>query len=91
MVHEVVEGAQEEHHVDRVLVLRQGSCVPNLGGDPTGRRPGLIDVELHGVNEVHTVAERSEPGRIDTRTSAHIENLVRPGIQITQYQLLCSG
>ena len=77
---EVVEGAEEEDGVGGAVSEREASRVAHpharqpSGGPRVRSRPGLLDVERHGVHEVHVVPLLGEPEGVGSGRAAHVEH-----------------
>ena len=93
LLRQVIERAQQQHGVGarvrpleppRVADARTRELAPGLAARSNAR---LIDMHRARIDQVHLVAERGEPARVDTRTAADVEHGA-PRRQMAQDDLL---
>jgi hypothetical protein len=91
---QVVEGAEEEDGVGAGVGVVQAAGVAHgqrrdgVVGLAGRGAAGLLDVERHGVDQVHRVASGGQPARVDAGAAADVEHHRRRRGQVPGEQLL---
>jgi hypothetical protein len=75
----VVERAENEHDIDRLVGKRQSARITDLGRQSPRSEAsgGLIDMARRDVDEMHPVALRQQPIGMHTSAPTDIEDTTR--------------
>lgn len=82
----MVQGAEEQDHVVRVVGRVQVAGVTQF--DAATGVPGLGDVALNGVHEVHAVAVLREPSCMGSGTTTDVQHGCRGGREMAAQEFL---
>ncbi len=94
---EVVERAQQKQHVHARVGPIEGPGISDRRAGEPARRPvgrpleSLLDVQGHGVHEVHGVPSLGEPERVGPRRAAHVEHDAGRGREVAVQDVSGAG